>query len=44
MASVTDFELQPAMKLIWQIMGPFVRRRLRASGARAKMLIEATAR
>jgi hypothetical protein len=44
MASVTDFELQPAMKLIWPIMGPFVRRRLRASGARAKMLIEATAR
>jgi len=40
LASVTDFELQPAMKLIWPIMEPFVRRRLRASGALAKALIE----
>jgi hypothetical protein len=38
---VTDFELQPALKLLWPIMGPVVRRRMRASVARSKALIEA---
>jgi len=39
-ASVTDFELQLAMKLIWPLMGPVIRRRLRANGAQVKALIE----
>jgi ligand-binding SRPBCC domain-containing protein len=37
----TVFELQPAMKLLWPFVGPFVRRRHHASFARAKALIEA---
>ena len=40
MTSVTDFELQLAVKLIWPIMGPIVRRRLHRNGAVAKALIE----
>jgi carbon monoxide dehydrogenase subunit G len=40
MESVTDFELQLALKLIWPIMGPIIRRRLHRSGAVAKAVIE----
>jgi hypothetical protein len=40
----TDFELQPAMKLVWLFMGPFVRRRMHASYVRSKALIEAKPR
>jgi hypothetical protein len=38
---VSDFELKLGMKLLWPIMGPVVRRRLHASFARAKALVEA---
>lgn len=40
----SDFELQPAMKLLWPFMGPIVRRRLHAGFARTKALIEANPR
>ncbi|HZM73431.1 MAG TPA: SRPBCC family protein [Candidatus Polarisedimenticolia bacterium] len=40
LVSVTDFELQLAMKVIWPLMAPVVMRRLRASGALIKGLIE----
>jgi hypothetical protein len=41
LTSVTDFELQTAMKLIWPIMGPVIRRRLHAGTALMKAVIEA---
>ena len=41
---VSDFELQPAMKLLWPVMGPVIRRRMRASFGRTKALIEARSR
>lgn len=37
----SDFELRPAMKLVWPFMGPVIRRRMNASFARGKALIEA---
>ena len=37
---VAEFELQRAMRLIWPFMGPIVRRRLHASVALTKALIE----
>ena len=37
---VAEFELQRAMRLIWPFMGPIVRRRVHASVALAKTLIE----
>ncbi|HEY8953635.1 MAG TPA: SRPBCC family protein [Candidatus Dormibacteraeota bacterium] len=37
----TQFELQPALKLLWPFMGPIIRRRMHASYARSKALIEA---
>lgn len=37
---VTDFRLQPALRLVWPIMGPVVRRRMRSSFVRSKALIE----
>jgi Polyketide cyclase / dehydrase and lipid transport len=37
---VTDFQLQPVLRLIWPIMGPVVRRRIRASFVQGKALIE----
>ncbi len=39
---VSDFELQPALKLLWPFVGPFIRRRLRTGFSRTKALIEAT--
>jgi len=39
-----DFELQPAMKLLWPFVGPFMRRRLHASFPHSKALIEAKPR
>jgi len=41
---VSDFELEPAMKLLWPFMGPVVKRRMHASFAHSKALIEATQR
>jgi ligand-binding SRPBCC domain-containing protein len=41
---VSDFELQPMMKLIWPFMGPVVRRRVHAGFAHGKALIEAKSR
>ncbi|MEO8639798.1 MAG: SRPBCC family protein [Chloroflexota bacterium] len=41
---VSEFELQPAMKLLWPFMGRVIRRRLHASFARSKALIEAKPR
>jgi ligand-binding SRPBCC domain-containing protein len=41
---LADFELQPAMKVLWPFVGPFARRRWHASFARAKGLIEAKPR
>ena len=38
---VVDFELQPAMKLLWPVAGPFIRRRWHASFAQGKALTEA---
>lgn len=38
------FELQPAMKLLWPVIGPFLRRRLRAGFVHSKALIEAKPR
>lgn len=38
---LSNFELRPAMKLIWPFMGPVIRRRMHASFARGKALIEA---
>ena len=38
---LSDFELQPLMKLIWPLMGPIIRRRMHAGFVRAKALIEA---
>ena len=38
---VSDFELQPAMKVLWPFMGPVIRRRMHASVAHTKALIEA---
>ena len=39
---VSDFELRPAMKVLWLVMGPVIRRRIRAGFARTKALIEAS--
>lgn len=44
MVVLADLELQPAMKLLWPFIGPFVRRRWRASFAHGKALIEAKPR
>lgn len=41
---LTDFELEPAVKLVWPLMGPIIRRRLHASFAQTKALIEARPR
>jgi len=38
---VSDFELQLAMKLLWPLVGPMIMRRLHASYAQAKAMIEA---
>jgi len=40
----SEFELHPAMKPLWPFVGPFVRRRLHASYAHTKALIEAKPR
>jgi hypothetical protein len=40
----TEFELQPVMKLLWPLMGGIVRRRMHASYARSKAMIEAKPR
>jgi carbon monoxide dehydrogenase subunit G len=39
---VADFELRRAMKLLWPVAGPFIRRRWRAGFARSKASIEAS--
>jgi hypothetical protein len=44
LAVSTDFELQPAMKLLWPFAGPLMRRRWHAGFARGKALIEAKPR
>src|SRR6266566_50352 len=44
LAVLADFELQPAMKLLWPIIGPFLRRRWHAGFAHAKALVEAKPR
>jgi ligand-binding SRPBCC domain-containing protein len=44
LATVADFELQLAMKLLWPIVGPFMRRKLHAGFPRVKALIEAQPR
>lgn len=41
---VVDFELQLAIKLLWPFLAPIITRRLHASLARSKALIEATPR
>jgi ligand-binding SRPBCC domain-containing protein len=40
----TDFELRPALRLLWPLMGPFVRRKMGAGITSAKALIEAAPR
>ena len=40
----THFELQPALKPLWPFMAPIIRRRMHASYARSKALIEAKSR
>jgi len=40
LAMSSEFELHPAMKVLWPFMGPFVRRRMHASYAHSKALIE----
>lgn len=44
LAVVADFELRAAMRLLWPVVGPFIRRRWREGFARSKASIEATAR
>jgi ligand-binding SRPBCC domain-containing protein len=41
---VADFELRPAMRLLWPVVGPFISRRWRAGFARTKQSIEAAPR
>ena len=40
----TDFELRPALKLLWPLIAPFVRRKMGAGITSAKTLIEAAPR
>lgn len=40
----TEFELQPALKLLWPILAPFVKRKMGAGITSAKTLIEAAPR
>ena len=40
---VTEFELRPALRLLWPFVGPFVRRKMRDGIEGAKRLIEAQA-
>lgn len=44
MVMKTEFELHPALKLLWPFIGPIIRRRLHASYAHSKALIEAKPR
>lgn len=41
---VSDFELRLAMKAVWLVMAPVIRRRMHAGFARSKALIEAQPR
>lgn len=41
---VADFELRPAMRLLWPVVGPFIKRRWRDGFARSKASIEAAPR
>lgn len=40
----TDFELRPSLRLLWPVIGPFVRRKMGAGITSAKTLIEAAPR
>jgi ligand-binding SRPBCC domain-containing protein len=40
----TDFELRPALRLLWPVLAPFVRRKMGAGITGAKRLIEAAPR
>lgn len=43
-AVVADFDLRPAMRLLWPVVGPFIKRRWRDGFARSKASIEAAPR
>lgn len=40
----TEFELRPALRLLWPFLGPFVRRKMRAGAQGAKRLLESKPR
>jgi ligand-binding SRPBCC domain-containing protein len=44
LAVLTEFELRPALKLLWPIVRPFVRRKMRAGFQTAKRVIESSPR
>jgi ligand-binding SRPBCC domain-containing protein len=44
MAVSTEFELRPALRLLWPVVRPFVARKMRAGMLSAKRVIESTPR